>query len=50
MLLKKYLYVFFISMVPIVELRGAVPIGTANTDHLFLESSIENSGSSLCIE
>ncbi len=23
----KYLYVFFISMVPIVELRGAIPIG-----------------------
>ena len=29
MLIKKYLYVFFISMVPIIELRGAVPIGTA---------------------
>ncbi len=28
-MLKKYLYVFFISMVPIIELRGAVPIGTA---------------------
>ncbi len=23
----KYLYVFFISMVPIIELRGAIPIG-----------------------
>jgi len=26
-LLSKYLWVFFISMVPIVELRGAIPIG-----------------------
>ena len=26
---KKYLYVFLISMVPIIELRGAVPAGTA---------------------
>ena len=25
-MLKDYLYVFFISMVPIVELRGAIPI------------------------
>lgn len=28
-MLKKYLAVFFISMVPIIELRGAVPYGTA---------------------
>ena len=27
-LLMKYLWVFFISMVPLIELRGAVPIGT----------------------
>ena len=26
-LLKKYFWVLFVSMVPIVELRGAVPIG-----------------------
>jgi len=26
--LKKYLIVFLVSMVPIIELRGAVPIGT----------------------
>ena len=26
-MLKNYLLVFFISMVPIVELRGAIPIG-----------------------
>ena len=25
--LKRYLWVFVISMVPVVELRGAVPIG-----------------------
>ncbi|SEA14731.1 Uncharacterized membrane protein [Lachnospiraceae bacterium NK3A20] len=28
-MLKKYLYVFVISMVPIVELRGAIPIAQA---------------------
>ncbi len=27
-LLSKYLIVFFVSMVPLLELRGAVPIGT----------------------
>lgn len=26
-LLKKYFWVFFISMVPLIELRGAIPIG-----------------------
>ena len=26
--LVKYLIVFFVSMVPLIELRGAVPIGT----------------------
>lgn len=26
-LIKNYLWVFFISMVPIIELRGAIPIG-----------------------
>ena len=26
-LFKKYFWVFFVSMVPIVELRGAIPIG-----------------------
>ena len=26
-MLTKYLSVFFISMVPIIELRGAIPIG-----------------------
>lgn len=28
-MLKKYLLIFLVSMIPIVELRGAVPIGTA---------------------
>lgn len=28
-MLLKYLAVFFVSMVPIIELRGAIPIGTA---------------------
>ena len=26
-LMKKYFWVFFVSMVPIIELRGAIPIG-----------------------
>ena len=26
-MLTKYLYVFFISMVPLLELRGAIPVG-----------------------
>ena len=26
-MLKKYLLVFFISMVPLIELRGSVPVG-----------------------
>ena len=26
-LLKKYFWVFFVSMIPVVELRGAIPIG-----------------------
>ena len=29
MLVKKCLWVFFISMVPIIELRGAIPVGFA---------------------
>lgn len=28
-MLKKYLWVFLVSMVPLVELRGAIPIGTS---------------------
>ena len=28
-MLKKYLIVFLISMVPLVELRGAIPVGVA---------------------
>ena len=27
---KKYLLIFFISMVPLIELRGAIPVATAN--------------------
>ena len=26
-MLKRYLYVFLVSMVPLIELRGAIPIG-----------------------
>ena len=26
-MLKKYLLVFIISMIPLIELRGAVPVG-----------------------
>ncbi len=28
-MLKKYLIIFFISMVPLIELRGAIPVATA---------------------
>ena len=28
-MLKKYLIIFFVSMVPLIELRGAIPIATA---------------------
>ncbi len=28
-IIKNYLYVFFCSMVPLIELRGAIPIGAA---------------------
>lgn len=28
-MLTKYLYVFFVSMVPLIELRGAIPYGVA---------------------
>ena len=28
--LKEYIWVFFISMLPIVELRGAVPVGVTS--------------------
>lgn len=30
MLFKKYLLVFIVSMVPLIELRGAVPVGLSN--------------------
>ena len=26
-MLEKYLFVFFVAMVPVIELRGAIPIG-----------------------
>lgn len=29
-MLKKYLLIFFVSMVPLIELRGAIPIGLSN--------------------
>ncbi len=29
MMLKKYIYIFLISMVPLVELRGAIPVAQA---------------------
>ena len=30
MLFKKYLLVFIVSMIPLIELRGAVPVGLSN--------------------
>ena len=32
---KKYLIVFLISMVPLIELRGAVPVALSPSDMLF---------------
>ncbi len=26
-MLEQYLFVFFVSMIPVIELRGAIPIG-----------------------
>lgn len=38
-MLKKYITVFFISMLPIVELRGAIPVG-ASMDLPFLANYV----------
>ena len=36
-MLKKYLTVFFVSMVPLIELRGAIPYGVIfGAVHLFV--------------
>ena len=35
MRIKNYLYVFLISIIPIVELRGAIPIGASLGNHWF---------------
>ena len=32
---KKYLIVFFVSMVPLIELRGAIPIAAGMDYHLY---------------
>ena len=37
-MLKHYLIVFFVSMVPIIELRGAIPYGVAYGMPLWLTS------------
>jgi len=34
-MLKKYLIVFFISMIPLIELRGAVPVALSPDDMMF---------------
>lgn len=34
-LIKKYLLVFFISMIPLIELRGAIPVALSPDDMLF---------------
>ena len=34
-MLKKYLLVFFVSMVPLIELRGGVPIAIGAGIHWF---------------
>ena len=35
-LVKKYFWVFFVSMVPLVELRGAIPIAFGMKALVFL--------------
>ena len=34
-MLKKYLIVFFISMIPLIELRGAIPVALSPADQIF---------------
>ena len=34
-MLKKYLIVFFISMIPLIELRGAIPVALSPADQTF---------------
>ena len=38
-LVKKYFWVFFVSMVPLVELRGAIPIAFGDRKSTRLNSS-----------
>ncbi len=38
--MKELLYVFFMSMVPIVELRGAIPLGTGLGIHWLLNLAV----------
>ena len=37
-MLKKYLIVFFISMIPLIELRGAIPVALSPADQIFFGS------------
>ncbi|MGN0424761.1 MAG: COG2426 family protein [Acetatifactor sp.] len=37
-MLKKYLIIFFISMIPMIELRGAVPVALSPADMTFFGS------------
>lgn len=44
-MLVKYLYVFFISMVPLIELRGAIPVGVGlglPLSHVYLVAILGN--------
>ena len=45
-MLKKYIYIFLISMVPLIELRGAVPVsqvmGLPDSRHHFIVCIIAN--------
>ena len=46
-MLTKYLYVFFVSMVPLIELRGAIPYGVAFDLPLWLTFAIAIVGNML---
>lgn len=45
--IKNYLWVFFISMVPIIELRGAIPIGAAQGNEWLLNMIVSVAGNML---
>lgn len=45
--IKNYLWVFLISMVPIIELRGAIPVGAAHGNEWLLNMLVSVAGNML---